>query len=215
VSEAIEKGTINLENEADLDEFIEDLQNIQGNEFGRAASLNLLNINNGRNTIEFRVANGTINPDTWIENARLFGRVVQISEKLAQIEKKSISELTEEDKKILNLMEQLKEEKPEHEKLEVLLELLFTEQEKTVYRERYVENSKKLEEAIKRGDNPLEVLKSSKKVEFKNKRHSIDEFSDIANKNRQGNYGLVAAETRSGIIGETAREENTEEREDN
>lgn len=89
VSEAIEKGTINLDSEEDLNEFIKGLQNIQENELGRSASLNLLNINNGKNTIEFRVANGTINPDIWIENVRLFGRIVQISEKLAQIEKEN------------------------------------------------------------------------------------------------------------------------------
>ena len=131
------------------------------------------------------------------------------------MKKKNQQELTEDDKKSLNLMEQLKEEMPEHEKMEALLEMLFTEEERIVYRERYNENSRKIEEKSKEGNESIENLRFAEKVEFKKKRHSIDEFSDIANKNRQGNYGLVAAETRSGIIGETAREENTEEREDN
>lgn len=190
VSEAIEKGTINLDSEEDLNEFIKGLQNIQENELGRSASLNLLNINNGKNTIEFRVANGTINPDIWIENVRLFGRIVQISEKLAQIEKENQSELTEEDKKLLNLMESLKEEKPEREKMEVLLEMLFTEEERIVYRERYDENSKSLEEASKRGENKLEVLEFAK-VEF---RHSIDEFSEVSWQNL-GGYKSATTET--------------------
>ena len=204
VSEAIEKGTINLDSEEDLNEFIKGLQNIQKNELGRSASLNLLNINNGKNTIEFRVANGTINPDIWIENVRLFGRIVQISEKLAQIEKENQSELTEEDKKLLNLMESLKEEKPEREKMEVLLEMLFTEEERIVYRERYDENSKLLEEASKREEDTLEVLEFAKKVEFRNKRHSIDEFLEVSRQNL-GGYKGATTETIKAV-----KEERTE-----
>lgn len=206
VREAIEKGTINLDNEEDLNDFIKVLQNVQENELGRADSLNLLNINNGKNTIEFRVANGTINPDTWIENARLFGRIVQISEKLAQIEKKNQSELAEEDKKLVNLMQCLKEEKPEREKMEVLLEMLFTEEERIVYRERYDENSKLLEEASKRRNNPLETLEIAEKVEFR--RHSIDEFSEVSRQNC-GGYIDTTRETREAV--EEQREGNLEQ----
>ena len=181
-----------------MDEFIKGLQSIQENELGRTASLNLLNINNGKNTTEFRVANGTINPDTWIENVRLFGRIVQISEKIAQIEKKNRSELTEEDKKLMNLMECLKEKKPECEKMEVLLELLFTEEERIVYRERYYENSKLLEEESKKGNNPLEALEFAEKVEVKKNRHRIDEFSELARENC-GGYIEATGETRKGV----------------
>ena len=85
LSDEYAKATINLENENDLSNFIEEIQNVQKD---RYSGLNLLNINNGKNTIEFRVPNGTINPDTWIENARLFGRIVEISQKLVEIEKK-------------------------------------------------------------------------------------------------------------------------------
>lgn len=213
VSEAIEKGTINLDSEEDLNEFIKGLQNIQENELGRSASLNLLNINNGKNTIEFRVANGTINPDIWIENIRLFGRIVQISEKIAQIEKENQSELTEEDKKLLNLMESLKKEKPEREKMEVLLEMLFTEEERIIYRERYDENSKLLEEASKRRENTLEVLEFAKKVEFRNKRHSIDEFSEVSRQNR-GGYKDATTETIKAVKDEQLEKNlNSEKRE--
>jgi len=167
ISEAIEKGTINLDSEEDLDEFIKGVQNIQESKFERAASINLLNINNGKNTIEFRVANGTINPDTWIENVRLFGRIVQVSEKIAHIEKSNQTELTEQDKRLLNLMEQLKENKPEPEKMEVLLEMLFTEEERMVYRERYEENSRLIEEEEKKGNDRLSTLEFAEKVEIK------------------------------------------------
>lgn len=214
ISKAIEKGTINLDSEQDLDEFIKDLQNLQETELGRETSLNILNINNGKNTIEFRTANSSINPETWIENIKLFGSIVQTAERLAQIEKKDQSELTEEDKRLLNLMEQLKEEKPEHEKMEVLLEMLFTEEERIVYRERYDENSKKIEEEVKRGNTPLAGMKFAEKVEFKKKIHDIGEFLGIANQNTLGNYVKVTSETRSGVISENLIEKNTEERDE-
>lgn len=67
-----------------MDSFIEKVQKAQGS---RYCGLNLWNINNGKDTIEFRISNGTIDPDTWIENARLYGRIVEIAEKLAEIEK--------------------------------------------------------------------------------------------------------------------------------
>jgi len=195
-SEAIEKGTINLDGEEELDEFIKQLQSVQESKFGRAASINLLNINNGKNTIEFRVANGTIDPNVWIENVRLFGRIVQVSEQLAQIEKKEQSEVTEEDKRLLDLMEHLKETKmPEREKMEVLLELLFTEEERIIYRERYDENSKKLEE-LSVVDNPLARLEFAEKVDFR--KHTSDEFSGVARENC-GGYKVATGETIGGV----------------
>lgn len=211
VSEAIGKGAINLDSEEKLDEFIKGLQNIQENELGRAASLNLLNINNGKNTIEFRVSNGTINPDTWIENVRLFGRIVQISEKLARIEKKNQSELMEEDKKLVNLMQCLKEEVTESKKMEVLLEMLFTTEEKIVYRDRYYENSRLLEEASKRASNPLETLEFARILEFRKKKHSKDEFSEVSRQNYGGYIYITAVEEqRGGNSGQTKNSEKGE-----
>ena len=172
VNKFLENGTIYIEDEEDLDEFIKDLQYIQEN---RYVGLNLLNINNGKNTIEFRIPNGTINPDTWIENIRLFGRIVQISEKLAEIEKQT--ECSEEDLKIFKLKEKLKEDIPEQDKFEVLLELLFLKEERQVYRERYNTNSKILEQ-LPDEENPFGQVEFGK-VNFK-KKHNVKEFRDIA-----------------------------------
>ena len=136
IAQAIEEGSIELNDEQDLQTFISSLQKMQNN---KERSLNLLNINNQKNTIEFRVANGTINPDVWIENIKLFGRLVQRAEELAEIEQKS--NINEEERQQLELKERLKEDIPEKEKLEIVLDILFEEEEKEVYRERYKENS--------------------------------------------------------------------------
>ena len=197
LNEAIEKGTINLENEEDLNDFIANIQEIQGDRF---SSLNLLNINNGINTIEFRISNGTINPDTWIENARLFGRIVQISQKLAEIEKQP--EKSVKNEKLLQLKERLKEEMTEKEKLEILLELLFTEEEKVVYKERYDVNSKMIEHLLDE-ENPFYQTTFSS-VDLK-KKHGKNEFGSIAFNERMETTSAVETETRKDQI----IEENT------
>ena len=188
MNKAIEEGTINLENEEDLELFIKEIQDIQVNRF---SSLNMLNINNGMNTIEFRISNGTLNPDTWIENSRLYGRIVQISQKIAEIEKNP--ESTKEEKRLADLKEYLKEEIPEEEKMEILLDLLFEKEERELYRERYFSTIKMLEEAHE-GYNPLKYARFSK-VDFKRKKHSLDEFHDLAVKERTSTISEAAKET--------------------
>ena len=195
INKAIEEGTINLENEEDLNSFIEEIQDIQVN---RYSSLNMFNINNGMNTIEFRISNGTLNPDTWIENARLYGRIVQMSQKIAEIERNPDS--TKEEKRLVDLKEYLKSEIPEEEKMEILLDLLFKKDERELYRERYFSTIKMLEEAPE-GYNPLEDARFSK-VDFKRKKHTLEEFHDLAG---------AAKET----IREIKEEGNLKEKKDN
>ena len=189
---ALEKGTINLESEEDLDKFVREIQKVQ---HSRESGLNLLNINDGKNTIEFRIPNGSINPDSWIENAKLFGRIIQVSQKLAEIEKQT--EITEEDRKLLDLRDMLKEEVPEQEKLEILLELLFTEQERIVYKERYISNSRLLEQ-LQNEENPLQGT-GFRGVDFKNKKHKTREFYDIAISSRIVSSNDAVRETVEGI----------------
>ena len=204
INKAIEEGTINLENEEDLNSFIEEIQNIQVN---RYSSLNMFNINNGMNTIEFRISNGTLNPDTWIENARLYGRIVQMSQKIAEIEKNP--EPTKEEKRLVDLKEYLKSEIPEEEKMEILLDMLFEKEERELYRERYFSTIKMLEEAPE-GYNPLEDARFSK-VDFKRKKHTLEEFHDLAVKERTSTISGAAKET----IREIKEEGNLKEKKDN
>lgn len=165
INKAIEKGSINLENEEDLDSFIEKVQKAQGS---RYCGLNLWNINNGKDTIEFRISNGTIDPDTWIENARLYGRIVEIAEKLAEIEKNPIK--SNEEKRLLSLKEYLKKDISENDKMEVLLNLLFSKEERKLYRERYISTIENLKE-IEEDYNPFSDISFSK-VDFKKKKET-------------------------------------------
>ena len=208
LNDAIENGTINLESEEDLDKFIEVIQEVQDN---RYSGLNLLNINNGKNTIEFRIPNGSTNPDTWIENARLFGRIVQISQKITEVDKST--ELGIEEQKLLQLRDRIKNENvPEQEKMETMLELLFSEEERKVYRGRYVTNTQILEQTSE-DKNPFKKTKF-KKVDFK-KKHTKDEMKEVAINERLENVNEVTYETSNGVRTENqvenANDRNMEE----
>lgn len=124
------------------DEFVEDAKEYLRN--SRDRSLNLMNVNNGKNTIEFRLSNGTVDGNTWVENVRLYGRTVQIAQSLGKIVEKleAGEELTEEEKRRYALKEMLKSHKSLDEKMDILMQILFSEEERKVYYERYNTNKK-------------------------------------------------------------------------
>ena len=140
--------------------------------FGRCRhrSLNLMSVNNARNTIEFRLSNGTLDADIWIENIRLYGRTVEIAEKLGLILKKleNEEELSKEEKELYGLKERLKQEIPLDEKMDILMGILFDEEERKVYRKRYAAN--------KSLDEKEEIVSNMefKKVDFKKIYKSIE-----------------------------------------
>ena len=120
------------------DEFVANAQRIIESRY-RGLNIQNINVNNSKNTIEFRVSNGTLDGNTWIENIRLYGRTVEIAEKLGVILKKleNEEELSKEEKELYGLKERLKQEIPLDEKMDILMEILFDEEERKVYRKRY------------------------------------------------------------------------------
>ena len=68
----------------------------------RLFEINYRNVgSSGKNTIEFRLPNGTINPTTWVENINLFGGLIRTSHELSKIMKKTEEQRTEEEKQML------------------------------------------------------------------------------------------------------------------
>ena len=113
-------------------------------------SLNFHHQNKKINTMEFRVPNGSMSFVTWMQNIKLFGRLLMVSKALGSI---SLEEASEDEKTLWNLKEELKQDISVEDKLEILLELLFSEEEKEVYRGRYYANKRLLGE-----NNSLEKL---------------------------------------------------------
>ena len=139
VAIALEKGSVNLSNEQELDTFVKELKQFQK---GRYYGINLLNINSEKNTIEFRMANGTLDPELWIDNINLFGGIIAISEELAHIQEKD--KLTEAEQKKLMIFNKLKGNINNEEKLKLLLELTGLDLEQYIYKYKY--NARKVEE---------------------------------------------------------------------
>lgn len=144
LSIAIDKDSVLINDEYDLKQFVQEVQEIQEN---RYFSINVqnININNAKNTVEFRISNGTLDFETWIDNIRLYGKIIYLSEKLAEIEQSK--EMSANDMRLIHLKQQLKEDLPEEQKLEILLDLLFDENEKDTYRKRYYSNHKIFEKS--------------------------------------------------------------------
>ena len=123
------------------EEFIKDLHLWQNDKHN---GLNLTHVQSGTNTIEFRVPNGTVSFPVWVQNIKLLGRLMMVSKRLSSFYKNGSSDSR--DYTLWNLKEQLLEDRCEEEKLELLLNLLFLDEEKEVYRERYYTNKSLLNE---------------------------------------------------------------------
>ena len=155
-------------NDKNVEEFVEKLKNVQGNRF---SGINFKNVNTEKNTIEFRTANGTLDPDIWIQNANLFGGIIKASQELAEIQDKKREDLTEEESIKIDNFKKLKSEGiDKKEKLDLLLSL--TVKEKAPYVERYevnkelIEDDFVIEETLQDAtlNKPLDIKKIGKAV---------------------------------------------------
>lgn len=155
------------------DEFIEKIKEVQAGEKNgdsrRTTGINFLNIGEQqKNTIEFRLPNGTINPNTWIENVNLFGNIIVFSQKLSDIQNKNESERTDEEKVILEKFAKLKtKETSQDDRMQILLDLCIPQELRDVYVMRYKENRSILSQSQNsKNKTELDNYMSSETVEF-------------------------------------------------
>ena len=152
--------TINLENESDLENFIAETKIIQGT---RYSGINYVNVGEEeKNTIEFRLPNGTLDPTTWIENINLFGGLVRVSHELSEIMLKSEEQRTEEEKKMLYNYEVIQMEQDERKVAEALIGLCVSQEQMQTYLDRYDENSELLEKTPKINDGLKGQIRKNK-----------------------------------------------------
>lgn len=142
------KWTPMSKNPETKDEFLDIAKDIQGH--SKKCAINIKNVGSiGKNTVEFRLANGTLDGNVWVENIRLFGRIMQASKEIAQIKEKQKEnkEISPEEKNKMMIKYRLKHEKSEKRKMRHLMELLFSEEEREVYWERYNKNNELAEKS--------------------------------------------------------------------
>lgn len=98
----------------------------------RNYAINLTNIAIKQDTIEFRIPNGTLNPDVEVHNILLFGRLLVLAKRLAD---------EEENVELWNLLLAFDKEVDEENKVKILLDMLFEEdRNKEVFWKRYQAN---------------------------------------------------------------------------
>lgn len=208
INRAVKEGFLDISDDTDLNEFIEQIKDAQEE---RRYSINFKK--ETQRTIEFRTPNGTINPQTWVDNIRLFGRIVEISERLAEIENSKSLSVSEEDIRLLYLRDRLTKDIPEEEKAEMLCRLLFKQDEREIYMERYRVNSELISE-LPREEDVLKRLKFDSVV-IDERKHVLGEFAEIAaGEERDNPKSRLEAmrETLNGIIAEQKRKMEGRER---
>ncbi|MDO5557383.1 MAG: amidoligase family protein [Clostridia bacterium] len=125
--------SVNIYNETDLDSFIKRIQYIYDEKY---YGVNVKNINNkDKNTIEFRMANGTLEPRIIYENIHLYASIIRASRELGELYKKDY--LTDVEKTKIQLKENLKVLEYEDEKADTLLDLIFeNDEDREIFKER-------------------------------------------------------------------------------
>ncbi len=125
--------------------------------------------------LEFRIPNGGCNYKTWIDNIRLYGKMMEVSKRLADITKKDY--LTSEEEHLLELKINLQDNNLSFEhKLVILMNLLFKDDNiKQIYYDRYKSTVKKIKEtnSSKYNDPKSPYEPGFDKVEFTNEYHSM------------------------------------------
>lgn len=163
----------NFKNYDDLtkEQFIEKIKNAQENYIttgSRRTGINFLHISDEYpvDTIEFRLSNGTINPDVWIENAMLFAGIVASSQKLSDIQNKNMTERSiEENEKMQNFVKLKDSKLNEQERLDIFLKLCIPDEIRQIYSDRYFENKKILLQS-KQFQEELDMHISKQTIEF-------------------------------------------------
>jgi hypothetical protein len=136
---------------------IESLRDIEGQlnfVSKRCYGINFSNLSNyaDKHTIEFRIPNGTVNPNTWIENINLFGNLLKKCQTITEIRKKDKDQLTPEDKtqlKVYNVL--VFGDLTMDDRAELLIDFVLPESQQKTFHDRYFVNSKLLnmQEGIK------------------------------------------------------------------
>lgn len=149
----------------------------------RYDGLNFRNLfNKNKETIEYRIPNGTLDPDTWVENINMFCGIIAAAQKVDDLLHKK--DKTKEEKQYLsNYYKLTNQEMPSEEILECLLNLAIPPEDRNIYRERYQVNS----ELLKQDTKIDGILRS-------NTYHGKISFAKLKEQLFKGNYRIRGPE---------------------
>lgn len=137
--------------------------------------------------LEFRIPNGGCNYKTWIDNIRLYGKMMEKAKQIAELMKKDY--LTPEEESLIRLKIDLQDRNLSlEEKLDILMELLFEDDEiKQIYYDRYSATLRKIRET---GTNNYSNLYGHYEPDF-DEVEFIEHYESRLNPEYDG-YGVVS-----------------------
>ena len=150
-------------------------------------SVCLRGINKYDYRLEFRIPNGGCNYKTWIDNIRLYGKMMERAKQIADMMKKDY--LTSEEENILRLKIDLQDINLSLEdKLDILMDLLFEDEDiKQIYRDRYTATIRKIHET---GTNNYSSLYASYEPSF-DEVEFVEHYQTRLDPDYEG-YGVVS-----------------------
>ena len=199
-------GIVQLENEDDLDNF---KNKIVDRQTKRMKAINFKNLGaEGKNTIEFRLSNGTVDSRTWIENVNLYGGLIRAAQELAEIQAKNPMDRTQEEIEKIAIFDRLGTDTSlsEVERAELFIKLVIGDEKlRPIYMERYNANRELLNQ------NPELEKELDEKIS-----HSLVRYSDKNTIGREvfnGNnpvIGMQIIEVENMIKADRSQERNPE-----
>ena len=139
LEKALDSGSISFDNAYDVESFANEIWKVQNSKFN---GINFQNLGLLKNTIEFRMANGTLDPNVWISNINLFGGMMVASKRVSVLRRKDYSKLMDEEKEFLSLFDKISlKDISVDDKLDIFLKLVVKEEDRDLYMERYISNN--------------------------------------------------------------------------
>ena len=137
-AEAIRSGNVNINSENDLKEF---KRQIRVGQRTKNVSLNTGEYS-GHHTIEFRLSNASLDPNTWMENISLYGGLMECCRNLTRIMVKNDNDRTPEEIEKLKKLTILNTSNiSREERLDLLLDFICQDEEqKNLLKKRYDAN---------------------------------------------------------------------------
>lgn len=158
-------------------------------------SVCLRGINKYDYRLEFRIPNGGCNYKTWMDNIRLYGKMMERAKQIADMMKKDY--ITSEEENLLRLKIDLQDINVSLEdKLGILMDLLFEDEDiKQIYRDRYTATIRKIHETGTKNYSSLYASyePSFDEVEF------VEHYQTRLDPDYDG-YGVVSYDPESEVL---------------
>lgn len=141
----------------------------------RYYGINFLNIDENKNTIEYRMSEGTLEYEDIIDNIELYGGIVRTAQNLSRIQNIDEKERTEKQKKALQIFRKLKSnELPEDERAKMFISLIIPIDKRNIYYKRYttnriiLNNNEKLQKEINENvaKHPIDLENNTQEMEL-------------------------------------------------